>query len=106
MESSSWGKRERGTKAVAVKLPSKKVDWRLSVIEYFDTIYPSILSDNKDSESILSSTFIWPRELRLMADPVIILILMHNLRADVQPVQQVPRQERKQQGSLWQIMRD
>ena len=30
MESSSRSKRERGTKAVAVKLQSKKVDWRLA----------------------------------------------------------------------------
>ena len=30
MESGSRGKRERGTKAVVVKLQSKKVEWRLS----------------------------------------------------------------------------
>ena len=44
MESSSRGKRERGTKTVAVKLQSKKVDWRLSEEVFF---VQEILSDNK-----------------------------------------------------------
>ena len=70
MESSSRGKRERGMKAVTVKLPRKKVNCRHSVFEYSDTRYPSILNDNK------KSAFIWPRELRITADPVIIFILL------------------------------
>ena len=39
MESSSRGKREQGTKVVAVKLQSKKVDWRLAARKIFYVSY-------------------------------------------------------------------
>ena len=44
LENSSRGKREQETKAVAVKLQSKKVDWRLGEEVFF---VREILSDNK-----------------------------------------------------------
>ena len=56
MESSSWGKREKGRKTVAVKLCSKKVDWRLAGSKSILSIEVSIRRE--ESESILSSCFI------------------------------------------------
>ena len=71
---SSRGKRERGTKAVAVKLQSKKVDWRLSgerKIIYVSYIEASI---NKSVRRVPVFERYW-FELRITVDPVIILPL-------------------------------
>ena len=59
MESSSRGKRERGTKVVAVKLQSKKVDWRLSKRSY--SLYKLYWSVNKRvwEDPVLSVTAGW-----------------------------------------------
>ena len=68
MECSSRGKRERGTKGVAVKLQSKKVDRRL--IERSYSLYKIYWSINKRVWKEFLSWALLQAELRITVDPV------------------------------------
>ena len=72
-ESSSRGKREQGTKAVAVKFQSKKVDWRLSKRKIFYVSYMYIEASINECEKSSYREHYWVK-LRITVDPVIILI--------------------------------